>query len=66
MSREVNMEQGTEEWYVAMAAAIKKREHAENGVARWQAQVAQAEKEIQALTAGVTMNPNVEQAPEQE
>jgi hypothetical protein len=66
MPGEVNMEQGTEEWYVAMAAAIKKREHAENGVARWQAQVEQAEKEINALAAGPVMNPSAEQAPEQE
>ena len=36
MPGEVNMTQGTEEWYVAMASAIKAREHAEVGIKRWQ------------------------------
>lgn len=37
------------EWYEAMALAMKKREKCLNGIARWQADLAEAEAEIQAL-----------------
>lgn len=37
------------EWYDKMAAAMRKREKCLNGIARWQADLAEAEAEIQAL-----------------
>jgi hypothetical protein len=37
------------EWYDKMAAAMRKREKCLNGIARWQADLAGAEAEIQAL-----------------
>lgn len=46
------MKQGTEEWFVAMGTAIKDREHAEAGVARWEEKLAQAEHRIHALANG--------------
>jgi hypothetical protein len=59
------MTQRSEEWYVAMATAIKKREHAENGVKRWQAQVVQAEREIRELSGNDFPPEAVEQVAEQ-
>lgn len=38
-----------EEFYVEMAKAIKNRDHAQAMVARWQAQVAEAEATIESL-----------------
>jgi SMC interacting uncharacterized protein involved in chromosome segregation len=42
------------EWYEAMASAMKKREKCLNGIARWQADLVEAEAEIQALRDGDT------------
>lgn len=40
------------QWYESMAAAMKKRERCLNGIVRWQAELAEAEAEIQALRDG--------------
>jgi len=45
------MTQGTEEWYVAMANAIKARERAELGIKRWQEKLDQAEAVIAELAS---------------
>jgi len=63
------MTQGTEEWYVAMASAIKAREHAEVGIKRWQEKLAEAETKIQELANGnapTLIETASEQAPVQE
>jgi hypothetical protein len=39
------------DWYLAMSAAMRKREGALAGVARWQEKVNEAEAEIKALMA---------------
>jgi exonuclease VII small subunit len=65
MPGEVNMA-GTEEWFKAMGAAISKREHAENGVKRWQEKLAQAEQEIQELAAAGAAPTSAEPSTEQE
>lgn len=56
---------GSEEWFKAMGAAILKREHAENGVKRWQEKLAQAEQQIQELAAAGAA-PSAEPSTEQE
>lgn len=38
------------EWYLEMAKLIKKRDHAEKMITRWQVAVANAEEEIQKLS----------------
>lgn len=50
-----------EEFYVEMAKAIKNRDHAQAMVARWQAQVVEAEAMIETLI----VNQHVDKAAEQ-
>ena len=47
---EVNMTQ--DQWYVSMAAAIKRRDHAIRMLNRWQQQLADAEHQIEKLATG--------------
>lgn len=58
------------EWYLAVAKAISKRDHAINMVDRWTTKVQEAETEIADLTArgeeAVAVGPAPEPAPVQE
>lgn len=56
------MEKGTAEWYEAMAKAVKKLEHAQKMVERWQATVVEAQGTIDKLATESTIEPETENA----
>lgn len=55
----------TDDWYKAMAAALKKRDHAQAMLDRWQASRTEAEAEVEQLKQDQVVQVQ-EQAPEQE
>lgn len=50
----------TDEWYQAMADAIKARDHARMAIVRWQVKLDEAEKQILALSNGTNHDTEVE------
>jgi hypothetical protein len=68
MSREVNMTQLTQEWFMEMARLIKARDHGLQMIERWQTKVNEAETAIAALSEGTPaqVEPAPEPAPVQE
>ena len=58
-------EQGTTEWYAAVAAAMARRERALTMINRWQGKLTEAEGEVNTLT-GNTQTNTPEQNTEQE
>jgi len=65
VSKEVNMTQLSQGWFMEMAKLIKERDHAQSMVVRWQTRVAKAEEAITALSEGVSVTAT-ESAPVQE
>lgn len=61
---EYMIENGTPEWFKAMAQAIKDREHAIAMIKRWQDKVDAAEKRIQDLSTGAESEQAVTQEQE--
>lgn len=55
----------TDDWYKAMAAALKQRDHAQNMIERWLANRAEAEAEVERLKQDQVAQAQA-QAPEQE
>jgi hypothetical protein len=65
MSREVTMT-NTPEWFMEMADAMRRREHAVKMIKRWQDTLDETEATIQALAAGQQANADQATEPVQE
>lgn len=53
----------TQEWYVAIATAIQKRDHARTMAGKWEEKVAEAEAQIEQLTAQQDAPPPEQEQP---
>jgi hypothetical protein len=65
MSREVTMT-NTPEWFLEMADAIRRRDHALKMITRWQGTLAETEATISALASGQQANADQATEPVQE